>query len=515
MADAREPDEGAGSPEPSTPTGGDLVDRWLAHRAEDGTDAPRPRTYGVPRTGVRRPDAEQPVDQPADQPVDQAVDQAVAEDPPVEVADEDPPAEVRGSPVTHDEAQPGAAAVDAPATAPSGRHPAAPATPTGLTDFEPVVLASVRRQEEQPAPPSRFGRRRRGERPTHGPDDPALAEDPAPETPDTEAADTDAADTEAAEVAAPEAQAAAPDEASADAPVAAVQDEVTTTPSAAAEVFAAFNAPTAPPIDPRAEAASATPRTPTTPKDQKAPRAPRPARAPRTPGARPGAGLAKYAAGARELLDRSVRGTPEERTARPDAAATAPAFESTPTPTPEPDPPAGSVEPAAPAGLSTSAYDALRAEREAAAPPRPAVLPPDIDFRPRTLARRVTSLLLLLGLAMTLLAAWRAYDSRVQTDIGFAAILALFTGIVWAVRAGSVPTRMSLHGGLLEVRTQAGRFLFELTSAHTHLEMVGTPGRPGWKVLIHRRGMNPFEITRAMVDPHEFVDAVRYYRPRL
>ncbi len=164
---------------------------------------------------------------------------------------------------------------------------------------------------------------------------------------------------------------------------------------------------------------------------------------------------------------------------------------------------------------STSAYDALRAQREAAVPTRPAVLPPDIDFRPRTLARQVTSLLLLVGIALTLLAAWRAYDSRVQTDIGFAAILALFTGIVWAVRAGSVPTRMSLHGGLLEVRTQAGRFLFELTSAHTHLEQVGTPGRPGWKVLVHRRGTHPFDITRGMVDPHEFLDAVRYYRPDL
>ena len=187
-----------------------------------------------------------------------------------------------------------------------------------------------------------------------------------------------------------------------------------------------------------------------------------------------------------------------------------------PAPAPAPAPgPTGSVDPAASSDLSTSAYDALRAEREAAAPPRPTVLPPEVDFRPRTLARRTTSVLLLLGLALTLLAAWRAYDSRVQTDIGFAAILALFTGIVWAVRAGSVPTRMSLHGGVLEVRTQAGRFRFELTSAHTHLEMVSTPGRHGWKVLVHRRGMSPFEITRAMVDPHEFVDAVRYYRPQL
>ena len=47
--------------------------------------------------------------------------------------------------------------------------------------------------------------------------------------------------------------------------------------------------------------------------------------------------------------------------------------------------------------------DALRAEREAAAPPRPTVLPPEVDFRPRTLARRTTSVLLLLGLALAVL----------------------------------------------------------------------------------------------------------------
>lgn len=124
-------------------------------------------------------------------------------------------------------------------------------------------------------------------------------------------------------------------------------------------------------------------------------------------------------------------------------------------------------------------------------------------------------MLLLVGLAATGLAAWRAYDSRVETDIGLAAILALATGVVWAVRAGTVPTRVSLHGGRLEVRTQAGRFLFELTNEHTRVEMVGTPGRRGWRILVHRRGLAPFEITPAMVDPHELTEALRYYRPDL
>ena len=62
MADAREPEQGAGSQEPpreqGSPAGEDLFDRWLAHRAEGEETAPRPRTYGIPRTGVPRTEDE-------------------------------------------------------------------------------------------------------------------------------------------------------------------------------------------------------------------------------------------------------------------------------------------------------------------------------------------------------------------------------------------------------------------------------------------------------------------------
>ncbi len=555
MADAREPEQGAGSQEPAqdqgSPTGEDLFDRWLAHRAEGEDTAPRPRTYGVPRTGVPRPEDETTPETTAETTAEPPTQDALEErtEPPAEAPPEDPsgpPVEARGASATIREtqpapldldtgAEPGEAVVDAPATEPSGKHPAAPATSTGLTDFEPVVLASVRRSEEQPTPTPRFGRRRRAESRAPAPADESAPTDETPdetadeapdEAPDGTPADLPAATTAEADRE-PPAEAPPPEpevEPEPDAEPPATPATPATPASAAAEVFAAFNDTAAPGDVPSSDDPGDTPATPAGRR--------RPARTPRPPrvrtgkGAAMGTGLARYAAGARELLDRSVRGAPEDRpgpapTSPPTSGPTsgpAPAArhdasrqEST-TDRPQPTDPVGPSEGGA---RSTSAYDALRAQREAAVPPRPAVLPPDIDFRPRTLARQVTSLLLLVGIALTLLAAWRAYDSRVQTDIGFAAILALFTGIVWAVRAGSVPTRMSLHGGLLEVRTQAGRFLFELTSAHTHLEQVGTPGRPGWKVLVHRRGMHPFEITRGMVDPHEFLDAVRYYRPDL
>ena len=555
MADAREPEQGAGSQEPAqdrgSPAGEDLFDRWLAHRAEGEDTAPRPRTYGVPRTGVPRTEDETTAETAAEPP---------AQDAPEERTEEpsEPPVEVRGAPATSHETQSapldldtgaerGEAVVDAPATEPSGKHPAAPATSTGLTDFEPVVLASVRRSEEQPAPTSRFGRRRRAESRAPAPADEAA---PTDETPDETHADLPGA-TSAEVDREPRGEAPPPEPEVQPEPEPEPEAEPPAAPappaSAAAEVFAAFNDTVAPADGPSSDDPADGPAdTPATPERRRRPtRTPRPPRVRTGKGAAMGAGLARYAAGARELLDRSVRGAPEDRSAPAPAPPTSPPT-SQPTSQPTSGPTSGHapaarhetsrqasgqasgqeattdrpqptdpVGPAEGGARSTSAYDALRAQREAAVPPRPAVLPPDIDFRPRTLARQVTSLLLLVGIALTLLAAWRAYDSRVQTDIGFAAILALFTGIVWAVRAGSVPTRMSLHGGLLEVRTQAGRFLFELTSAYTHLEQVGTPGRPGWKVLVHRRGMHPFEITRGMVDPHEFLDAVRYYRPDL
>ena len=65
------------------------------------------------------------------------------------------------------------------------------------------------------------------------------------------------------------------------------------------------------------------------------------------------------------------------------------------------------------------------------------------------------------------------------------------------------------------VRAQAGRFVFEIGSPHTRLESVGTPGRRGWRLLVHRRGLAPFPITGAMVDPETLLEALRYYRPDL
>ena len=126
MADAREPEQGAGSQEPprdqESPAGEDLFDRWLAHRA-DGESAPRPRTYGVPRTGVHRPHDEREDDTTAEAPAQDTVGEPIAApaedtlDAPVEERAAPAPAPSHESPLDPRAAdEPGEALVDAPAT---------------------------------------------------------------------------------------------------------------------------------------------------------------------------------------------------------------------------------------------------------------------------------------------------------------------------------------------------------------------------------------------------------------
>ncbi|WKN48105.1 hypothetical protein [Nocardioides sp. Arc9.136] len=134
-------------------------------------------------------------------------------------------------------------------------------------------------------------------------------------------------------------------------------------------------------------------------------------------------------------------------------------------------------------------------------------------FRPRTGARRVVGLLLLVLLAATAGAAYAASRDQTTTTLGLAGTLAVLTLVVWAVRAGSAPTRMSVTAGQLEVLRGGGRFVFDLRSPHTPIEVVGEPGSRGWKVLFLRRSMEPFVVDSTMVDPEEFTAVLRRHRP--
>ncbi|MDP2773417.1 MAG: hypothetical protein Q8O61_07645 [Nocardioides sp.] len=137
----------------------------------------------------------------------------------------------------------------------------------------------------------------------------------------------------------------------------------------------------------------------------------------------------------------------------------------------------------------------------------------DLTFKPKRGARRLVGLLLLVALAATAYAGYLAYEAQTVESIVVAAGLGVLALALWAIRAGSSVSRLSVTNGQLEILNASGRFVFDLTSVYMPIEVVGTPGQRKWKVLFVRRSMAPFTVDSSMVDPQEFMAVLREYRP--
>jgi hypothetical protein len=122
---------------------------------------------------------------------------------------------------------------------------------------------------------------------------------------------------------------------------------------------------------------------------------------------------------------------------------------------------------------------------------------------------------MLIGLVLSASFGRAAYDSKDTASIGLAVIVVLATAMVWAIRAGAAVTKLEVHQGQLQVVQQGGRFVFDLSSRYTKVEVQGRPGRRGWKVIFPRRGMDPFTVDATMVDPDDFMRVLRFFRPQL
>ncbi|MEN8707539.1 MAG: hypothetical protein ABF306_15485 [Nocardioides marinisabuli] len=174
--------------------------------------------------------------------------------------------------------------------------------------------------------------------------------------------------------------------------------------------------------------------------------------------------------------------------------------------------PARAEAPAPPAPPARPA----RPERPAPAPlPAPAATPLPTELHSPGGVRAATGLLLLLGLAATGVAGYVAYGDPTETALGVTGVLALLSAVIWAVRASASPTHMTFQQGRLEIRSAAGRHLFDLGNPHTAIEVRGRPGSRGWKVLFHRRAMAPFVVDPSMVDPVAFTEVLLHHRPDL
>jgi hypothetical protein len=226
------------------------------------------------------------------------------------------------------------------------------------------------------------------------------------------------------------------------------------------------------------------------PKEPKAPEEAKPRRA-----ARPSTGDAARDLVAAKARDRAINPLPA--TPEPPAAALAPmpaAVAVAEAPEAEP----------APAAAKVGKHDQVAAE-----------MPGVYRFTPKRTSRRLLTIALLIGLVASAYFVRDAVEIKETAAIGLATIVVMATAMVWAIRAGASVTKLEVHQGQLTVIQQGGRFIFDLASQYTNIEVHGSPGRRGWKVLFPRRGMATFKVDASMVDPDDFMRVLRFFRPQL
>ncbi len=190
----------------------------------------------------------------------------------------------------------------------------------------------------------------------------------------------------------------------------------------------------------------------------------------------------------------------------------------TPPPTPPPTPTPAPTPPPTPPPTPTPAPTPPPSPTPA---PAPAPAPVDEDlahptFRPRRTARLVTGLLLLASLGVTALLAREAYVGRadlVVADLVPVGIAAALTLVLWAVRSSTSVARLSVEGGQLTITRNGETWRCDLTGRATPVEVLGRPGRRGWKVVFARRGRPPYVVDASMVDPVHFTRVLTHYRP--
>lgn len=168
-----------------------------------------------------------------------------------------------------------------------------------------------------------------------------------------------------------------------------------------------------------------------------------------------------------------------------------------------------------------AALAALRVESDPRRLPRTSVPPTDagglphvVEFAPRRGPQLLLTAVLMVCVASTAAVGWIAYQDRTPTVVATAVAVAALTVFVWAIWAGSSPTRMTATEGRLEIRRSGGRHVFDLVSPALPIEERGRPGERGWKVVFGRRGREPFVVDASMVDPHAFSRVLDHYRPR-
>lgn len=106
-------------------------------------------------------------------------------------------------------------------------------------------------------------------------------------------------------------------------------------------------------------------------------------------------------------------------------------------------------------------------------------------------------------------------NGKITSGFGLV-MVALTVLLAWgAARTRVVPVEVSVVRGIVYVEQGESTHRFDLRKPETRVEVQGRPGDSGWAVRFPRRHLDPFVVDASMVDPHEFLQQLREYRPDL
>lgn len=131
------------------------------------------------------------------------------------------------------------------------------------------------------------------------------------------------------------------------------------------------------------------------------------------------------------------------------------------------------------------------------------------------LGRRLLTVLLLALLVTSVALGYAAWQEPTLATVGLAGACIAVLLVVWAVRVTSLPALVVIDHGVLELSLRNVRHRFDLSTTYTQVETVGRPGRRGWKVRLKRGDSPPVVLDARTVNPREFTEALRRWRPEL
>ena len=111
---------------------------------------------------------------------------------------------------------------------------------------------------------------------------------------------------------------------------------------------------------------------------------------------------------------------------------------------------------------------------------------------------------------------WRVFSGGIASQLGLLIPLVLLalSAIVTVYAKGAMATTVTVDAaGMLRVDLGDNAHSFDLASEATRLEMVGPPGREGLARRPAAPRLDPVPIDARVVEPAEFTDTIRQWRP--